>query len=154
TINRSTPVQVNTLTGITAVAGGAAHSLFLKNDNTVWACGRNWLGQLGDGTTTDRWSPVQVIGLCTVLGITESQQENNFQIFPNPTSGTFTIQSTNQQINKSIITITNVLGEKVYEQKIIEQVTEINLSLQANGIYFVRLRNNEQTVTRKIVINK
>ena len=147
-------MQVNTLTGITAVAGGAAHSLFLKNDNTVWACGRNWLGQLGDGTTTDRWSPVQVIGLCTVLGITESQQENNFQIFPNPTSGIINLGFGIKDLGLAELNVYNVLGEKVYEQKIIEQVTEINLSLQANGIYFVRLRNNEQTVTRKIVINK
>src|SRR5258707_8699275 len=31
TINRSSPLQVNSLTGITAVAGGTYHSLFLKN---------------------------------------------------------------------------------------------------------------------------
>lgn len=33
------PVQVNSLTGITAVAGGEFHSLALKNDSTIWAWG-------------------------------------------------------------------------------------------------------------------
>jgi hypothetical protein len=33
----------------------------LKTDGTVWAWGANWVGQLGDGTTTQRLTPVQVL---------------------------------------------------------------------------------------------
>jgi alpha-tubulin suppressor-like RCC1 family protein len=36
------------------------HSLGIKNDGTLWAWGLNDLGQLGDGTTSNRWSPVQI----------------------------------------------------------------------------------------------
>lgn len=39
TTNRATPVQVPGLTGVTAVAAGAIHSLVLRNDGTVWAWG-------------------------------------------------------------------------------------------------------------------
>jgi alpha-tubulin suppressor-like RCC1 family protein len=35
--------------------------VFVKNDGSLWAMGRNAYGQLGDGTTTDRHSPVQVL---------------------------------------------------------------------------------------------
>lgn len=45
------------------LAGGNLHSLALQNDGTVWTWGYNGTGQLGDGTTTDRYSPVQVLGL-------------------------------------------------------------------------------------------
>lgn len=58
-----TPVQVTGLTGITAIAAGAYHSLAVKNDGTVWAWGDNGQGQLGDKTKTDRTTPVQVQGL-------------------------------------------------------------------------------------------
>jgi len=67
--NRSTPVQVlgtggaGLLTGVTAIAGGGPHTTVLKNDGTVWAWGHNRYGQLGDGTTIDRATPVQVLGL-------------------------------------------------------------------------------------------
>ena len=44
-----------------AVGGFYYHSLFLKNDNTVWACGDNTFGQLGDGTNTMQKTPVQVM---------------------------------------------------------------------------------------------
>ncbi|MBL0343335.1 MAG: hypothetical protein IPP71_22240 [Bacteroidetes bacterium] len=94
TTNRNTPVQVSGLTGITAVAAGDfGHSLFLKNDGTVWACGRNVSGQLGIGAADiiQHPIPMQVTSLCTALGLTEQQQENGFQIYPNPTTGQFTI---------------------------------------------------------------
>ncbi len=63
-----TPVQVKgpgglgMLTGVTAVAGGVKHTIALKSDGTVWAWGNNEYGQLGDGTTIDRTTPVQVKG--------------------------------------------------------------------------------------------
>ncbi|HYO57135.1 hypothetical protein [Archangium sp.] len=51
-----------------AVAVGHAHTLALKQDGTVWAWGYNY-GHLGDGTTTERPTPVQVVGLSGVKAI-------------------------------------------------------------------------------------
>ena len=42
------------------VVGGGYHTLWLKSDGTLWACGYNYYGQLGDATTIERHSPVQV----------------------------------------------------------------------------------------------
>jgi hypothetical protein len=44
-INRSTPVQV--MSGVSAVAAGDYHTLFLKDDGSAWGCGLNTRGQLG-----------------------------------------------------------------------------------------------------------
>jgi alpha-tubulin suppressor-like RCC1 family protein len=38
-----------------------SHDLILKTDNTLWSCGNNNAGQLGDGTMVFRKSPVQVM---------------------------------------------------------------------------------------------
>lgn len=43
------------------VSAGGNHSLLLKSDGTVWASGGNSSGILGDGTTTNRSTPVRVI---------------------------------------------------------------------------------------------
>jgi alpha-tubulin suppressor-like RCC1 family protein len=75
TTNSSTPVQVKGPNGegflseVQAIAGGQLYSLGLKKDGTVWAWGRNNWGQLGDGTTTNRSTPVQVRGLSEVQAI-------------------------------------------------------------------------------------
>ncbi|NPC78033.1 hypothetical protein HPC49_07175 [Pyxidicoccus fallax] len=60
TTHRSTPVQVQGLTGVTALAAGSSHTVARKQDGTAWAWGLNTDGQLGDGTTTRRTTPVQV----------------------------------------------------------------------------------------------
>ncbi len=57
---RFTPVQV--LTGVAAMSAGWDHTLARKTDGSLWAWGTNNLGQLGDGTTTNRRSPVPVAG--------------------------------------------------------------------------------------------
>ena len=41
-------------------ATGNAHTLVLESDGSLFAWGWNNYGQLGDGTNTDRWTPVQI----------------------------------------------------------------------------------------------
>jgi len=48
------PVKVLSSNKNILAALGRFHSLLLESDNTVWACGVNSYGQLGDGTTSDR----------------------------------------------------------------------------------------------------
>lgn len=70
----NTPVSVKTysggtFSGVRAISGGSFHNLALKEDGTVFAWGENWVGQLGDGTNTNRKTPVQVKNLSGVKAI-------------------------------------------------------------------------------------
>jgi len=61
-----TPVQVmldaeTPVTGVIAVSAGDYHTMFLRDDGTLWGTGRNWDGQLGDGTDVTKLYPVQVM---------------------------------------------------------------------------------------------
>lgn len=73
TLSKATPFQIPDLVGVVQLAGGGAqyggHSLAVKSDGTVWAWGDNKDGQLGDGTTDNRTTPVQVTGLVGVAHI-------------------------------------------------------------------------------------
>jgi|GEM_PF-1963874 len=65
TQNRSIVVPVVKADGspfdsVIAIAAGHQHSLFLRQDGSVWAVGDNDAGQLGDGTLQRSLTPVQV----------------------------------------------------------------------------------------------
>jgi len=68
TTQRTTPTLVANgamgNSGVTAVAAGWDHTLGLKDTTCLFAWGWNGRGQLGDGTTTNRTTPVQVSGGC------------------------------------------------------------------------------------------
>jgi alpha-tubulin suppressor-like RCC1 family protein len=66
TTNSSVPVDVTGLAeGITALAGGERHTCALTSSGGVRCWGENTLGELGDGTNTNRLTPVAVNGLET-----------------------------------------------------------------------------------------
>jgi alpha-tubulin suppressor-like RCC1 family protein len=69
----STPLQVETgsgpLTGVTALAGGGAHTCALRANGTVRCWGENNQGQLGDGTTAGSRNGVEVTGISTAVAI-------------------------------------------------------------------------------------
>ena len=61
------------MSDIVSISAGQAHSLAVRSDGTAWAWGDNQSGQLGDGTTTDRLTPVQVSGLTKVAAVSASR---------------------------------------------------------------------------------
>jgi len=67
TVAGTYPVQVRLsatptyLTGITQIACGTSHTVFLTSSNTVYAVGLNTNNQLGDGTIVQKTFPVQVL---------------------------------------------------------------------------------------------
>lgn len=65
----NTPTEIPSINNVAMVAVGNLHSLFLKEDSTVWACGDNSYGSLGDGTTISKSLPVKVYGLSNIIKI-------------------------------------------------------------------------------------
>ena len=65
------PIQITSLSGVVALAGGFQNGYALKSDGTVWAWGANGSGQLGnnDSTHTPSSVPVQVSGLSHVTAV-------------------------------------------------------------------------------------
>jgi hypothetical protein len=68
------PIQVPGLSGAKTATAHQLQSVVLKNDGTLWAWGTNQLdtnifGLIGDGTSENRYSPVQVVGLADAVAV-------------------------------------------------------------------------------------
>jgi alpha-tubulin suppressor-like RCC1 family protein len=69
-VNRTAPTPVTGLTNLRGViAAGGAHSCAVRGDGTVACWGANLDGELGDGTNTNRPTPVTVLGLSRVVSV-------------------------------------------------------------------------------------
>jgi len=60
TTNRSSPVQIGTLTNWSLFKSGLNSTISTKTDGTLWSWGANSLGELGQGNITNYSSPKQV----------------------------------------------------------------------------------------------
>jgi len=84
----------------------------------------------------------------------------NLKIYPNPTSGTFTIEITlmNEDIlNLSIYSLCGTLMKQVYTNQYFETGVhniEINGNDFINGVYFCELLTKDKRLTKKIIIEK
>lgn len=87
-------------------------------------------------------------------GIQKFTNSTDVQISPNPNTGTFTIKIEAAKPNLSIL-VFNVLGDvvKTLETNSLRTTYPVDLNV-ANGIYFVKVTNGNETSTHKITVNK
>jgi len=64
----SRPEQI-VVSNVVAISAGGAHSLFVKNDGSLWGMGGNDIGQLGDGTYNGTNRPEQILVASNVTAI-------------------------------------------------------------------------------------
>ena len=83
-------------------------------------------------------------------GIDENNISDNLNVYPNPSTGVFTIE----QPSGSYVEIRNILGELIYKSITRDEKTSIDLNKQSKGIYFITTTDrNHKTANRKIIVH-
>ncbi len=80
----------------------------------------------------------------------DDQPENSFSIYPNPFNDRFSIQSSGLN-NEILLSVFNLSGQKVYEQKFNnqEKIT-INSSFFDKGLYFIKITGDKTFVIKAV----
>lgn len=80
-------------------------------------------------------------------GIAEETAENSIRVFPNPATNMINVEA--QGFEK--YQLVNMLGQTVSSNNLVNGTAQINVTNLANGVYFVRLINNNSVQTVKVV---
>ena len=113
--------------------------------NSSYTCGMGaWYVVVDSGGCIGRSDTVWVAeGVAKISSV-----GSTFIIYPNPATTQLTIQSTGQPINE--ITITNLLGQKVYTRNYGTEKVQVDVSGLPAGVYFIKINGTE---VRKFVKN-
>ena len=76
---------------------------------------------------------------------------NNVTLYPNPTNGVFNVKIEN--IENSVIEVVNTLGKTILIQNVNKNISNIDLSNQPNGVYFVKVVSGDLIEVERIIKN-
>jgi hypothetical protein len=87
-------------------------------------------------------------------GVDKSSLVAEFNVYPNPTQGVINVDITNVAPSDLVITLTNIQGQVVYENKVSnvishQEVIDNNL---AKGLYFLSINNGKEVKVQKVVV--
>lgn len=91
-------------------------------------------------------------GIESLDGITES----GVSLYPNPSRGSFNVAFGSAQNEQATVTVTDVTGKIVssinYNVQIGQNTFSVDMKSSAAGMYFVKIGNGKQEVTRKLIL--
>ena len=142
-------------TGGTQFSGVSCPSIAIDATNNAFVTGGFSTPSVSFGTIkltkTDSYSEGFIARFDnTITGIENVKKVDGISVYPNPTTGKFTISSN----AANAIEIYNVSGARVYSDLNFKQQTskEIDLSGYAKGIYLVKIYDGAKIQSRKIII--
>ena len=91
----------------------------------------------------------QSVSLCTNINSNIIQDSFNISIYPNPFNQKFIVSINENTFSQ--IEIYNSLGALVYQSPINENKIDVDVTEQSNEIYYVRLINTSDIITKKII---
>ncbi len=121
-----------------------AQGVGLDNHGNVYVSGSS-LQQNSSSIITAKYS--------YLTGIKEVENDLNidFNVYPNPASSQLKITINTNKFKTSLITITNIVGEKVMTFIQDKPQATIDISDLSQGLYFLELNINGRTAVKKIV---
>jgi alpha-tubulin suppressor-like RCC1 family protein len=145
----TTPIQVSSLSGITAISAGYDYSLFLNNDGTVWGTGVNEEGQLGDGTNTNKATPVQALSCTDLSTYSKNIQRSKLDLFPNPVETDLVISV--PDYNNSAAEVFDLHGQLLKRVSLKTSKTTIDVSGFPSGTYVIAVKSDKNTAVSKFI---
>ncbi len=132
-------------------AYGKLSHQWISNGTTSVTQLKPWLDPANTGVT----SLPGTFAPCTQTGIADFANENDVILYPNPTNGSFTVSVTLTKFSDIKFRVMNVMGQEVSNRMVVNSIGgnfEMDLSGQAEGIYFVEIKANGNSTVKKVTV--
>lgn len=98
-----------------------------------------------------------VVNYSVCTGINAQVNNVDVNVYPNPNNGLFTLNVNSSDVNQLAIRVVNIQGQEVYAKNNFNNINTINeqidLTENADGIYFVIVTTDKGIVTHKMIIH-
>jgi len=106
------------------------------------------------------WAPPQTVDFLLNmsfrgLGIESEELVSSLSVYPNPTSGMFTVSISNAEASDLTLELVNISGQVVYRNEVKSVYSyneEIDASAFAKGVYYLKVNDGEKVKIEKVVI--
>jgi hypothetical protein len=90
------------------------------------------------------------------VGRVQESDDKNLTVYPNPSTGIVNLSLTGFHGKRTTLSVVNVIGTVVYQETLSavdgRVDKSIDLSKQANGLYYIKLDADDYSEIRKIVL--
>ena len=139
--------------GIINAAGNSSTTLNYSFIESIPATDTCFIYRLEGTDLNGQWSfylsPITVCASFSGTDVQDLSEINSISIYPNPSNGLFVIKWDKGQGTMGELEIYNMLGEVIYQSLL---QSEIYLSNQPSGIYFVQVQVGERAYNKKLVV--
>jgi hypothetical protein len=106
------------------------------------------------------WAPPQTVDYLLNLsfrglGVDDDQLLSSMKVYPNPTSGMFTVSISNTEAKDMTLELVNISGQTVYRNEVksvYSYTEEIDASAFAKGVYYLKVNDGQDVRIEKIVV--
>ena len=155
------PIDISTTTSNNTIASNATGVTYQwldcsnNNDSIIGETGQNFTA-----TINGDYAVVVTVGNCSetsacvniaTVGINELNNGNTVSVYPNPTTGSVSLNF-GEALNAGSVIITDITGKQVYVlENLNTQILNIDVNHFSNGVYFVEIQNNNQHKVIKFI---
>jgi hypothetical protein len=143
--------KVDAISGIITTVAGTGIAGFGGDGgpatNAKLFCSDVWVDKYGNLIIAD-YENNRIRKVNNAVAVNGISKEVESKLYPNPTTGVFTIQT---PINISFVSVYNIAGISVYERTCTTTETEIDISSQPSGVYIVYVQYGDKLYVSKVI---
>ena len=146
-------VTITTGNGLVTGTSVTLDAIYIETPNrsTDWTM---WIDNVGHKYINGCAGGLKAPEIVTEVETIKTSDESDVKIYPNPTSGKFTL-SCDDFINENPrVRITNIAGQIIINKSLYNSENQIDISNYPNGIYLIKVDTDKHSVSKKIILKK